>query len=138
MNKSEIREEIFKIPGADLGGTSPLPKFRSRKHASPNSGQTEAVCAGALDIRLAGDAYYFGELHKKYYIGDDNRFIENEDIRRANRLMYCSAIITLLILRVGDIMSVGFEKVYLMQNGMNLAASEIISTYEYSVGLAGS
>lgn len=46
-------------------------------------------------------------------------------------------IITLLILRVGDIMSVGFEKVYLMQNGMNLAASEIISTYEYSVGLAG-
>lgn len=47
-------------------------------------------------------------------------------------------IITLLILRVGDIMSVGFEKVYLMQNGMNLAASEIISTYEYSVGLGGS
>jgi len=46
-------------------------------------------------------------------------------------------IITLLILRTGDIMSVGFEKVYLMQNGMNLAASEIISTYEYSVGLAG-
>jgi putative aldouronate transport system permease protein len=47
-------------------------------------------------------------------------------------------IITMLILRVGDIMSVGFEKVYLMQNGMNLAASEIISTYEYQVGLAGS
>lgn len=35
-----------------------------RKHASPNSAQTEAVCAGALDVRLAGDAYYFGELHK--------------------------------------------------------------------------
>lgn len=68
-----------------------------RKHASPNSAQTESVCAGALDIRLAGDAYYFGELHKKDYIGDDNRFIENEDIRRANKLMYCSAIITLLI-----------------------------------------
>ena len=47
-------------------------------------------------------------------------------------------IITLLILRVGDLMSVGFEKVYLMQNGMNLAASEIISTYVYSVGLGGS
>ena len=47
-------------------------------------------------------------------------------------------IITMLILRVGDIMSVGFEKVYLMQNGMNLAASEIISTYEYQVGLGGS
>ena len=67
-----------------------------RKHASPNSAQTESVCAGALDIRLSGDAYYFGKLHKKDYIGDDNRPIENEDIRRANRLMYCSAVITLL------------------------------------------
>lgn len=71
-------------------------KRDSRKHASPNSAQTESVCAGALDIRLAGDAYYFGELHKKEYIGDDNRPIENEDIRRANRLMYCSTVITML------------------------------------------
>lgn len=68
-----------------------------RKHASPNSAQTESVCAGAQDIRLAGDAYYFGELHKKEYIGDNNRPIENEDIRRANRLMYCTSVIVLLI-----------------------------------------
>lgn len=68
-----------------------------RKHASPNSAQTESVCAGALEIRLAGDAYYFGKLHRKDYIGDDIRPVENEDIRRANRLMYCTAVITLLI-----------------------------------------
>ena len=68
-----------------------------RKHASPNSAQTEAVCAGALDLRLAGDAYYFGELHKKPFIGDDIREIENEDIRRANRLMYCSSVLMLII-----------------------------------------
>ena len=68
-----------------------------RKHASPNSAQTESVCAGALEIRLAGDAYYFGELHKKDYIGDDNRPVENEDIKRANKLMYCTAIIVLII-----------------------------------------
>ena len=67
-----------------------------RKHASPNSAQTESVCAGALEIRLAGDAYYFGELHKKDYIGDDNRPVENEDIKRANKLMYCTAIIVLI------------------------------------------
>lgn len=67
------------------------------KHASPNSAQTESVCAGALEVRLAGDAYYFGKLHKKDYIGDDIRDIENEDIRRANRLMYCSSVIVLLI-----------------------------------------
>ncbi len=67
-----------------------------RKHASPNSAQTESVCAGALDIRLAGDAYYFGKLYKKEYIGDDSRPVENEDIRRANRLMYCTSVIVLL------------------------------------------
>lgn len=68
-----------------------------RNHASPNSAQTEAVCAGALDVRLAGDAYYFGELHKKPFIGDDIRQIENEDIRRANRLMYCTSALMLII-----------------------------------------
>ena len=68
-----------------------------RKHASPNSAQTESVCAGALGVRLAGDAYYFGELHKKEYIGDDTRPIENEDIRRADRLMYVTSVIILLL-----------------------------------------
>ena len=68
-----------------------------RKHASPNSAQTESVCAGALHIRLAGDAYYFGELHKKEYIGDNDRPVENEDIRRANRLMYLTAVLMLMI-----------------------------------------
>ena len=67
-----------------------------RKHASPNSAQTESVCAGALEIQLAGDAYYFGELHKKEYIGDNIRPVENEDIRRANRLMYCTSVIVLI------------------------------------------
>ena len=46
-------------------------------------------------------------------------------------------IITMLILRLGDVMSVGFEKTYLMQNALNISASEVISTYSYSVGLAG-
>ncbi|MDE6662639.1 MAG: adenosylcobinamide-phosphate synthase CbiB [Lachnospiraceae bacterium] len=61
------------------------------KHASPNSGHTEAVCAGALGIKLAGDASYFGKTVKKPYIGDALRNIEYEDIRRANRLMYVTA-----------------------------------------------
>ncbi|MCR5600918.1 MAG: adenosylcobinamide-phosphate synthase CbiB [Ruminococcus sp.] len=64
-----------------------------RKHASPNSAQTEAACAGALGVQLAGDAYYFGELHKKEFIGDPVRAIENEDIRRANNLMYAGSAI---------------------------------------------
>ena len=61
-----------------------------KKHASPNSAHGEAACAGALHIRLAGDAWYFGKLHRKPFIGDDHRPIEPEDIRRANRLMFVS------------------------------------------------
>ncbi len=66
-------------------------------HKSPNSAQTESVCAGALCIRLAGDAWYFGELCKKPFIGDDIRPLEQEDIRRANRLMYTSSGLALLL-----------------------------------------
>jgi adenosylcobinamide-phosphate synthase len=62
-------------------------------HSSPNSAQTESVCAGALNIMLAGDAYYFGKLHKKKTIGDNIKQIENEDIKKVNRLMYCSALL---------------------------------------------
>ncbi len=65
------------------------------KHASPNSAQTESVCAGALGLRLAGDAYYFGKLYKKEYIGDDLRPPEAEDIKRANRLMYTASLFAL-------------------------------------------
>ena len=59
-----------------------------RNHASPNSAQTESAVAGALGLRLAGDAVYFGKLVKKPYIGDELRPIEPEDIRRAHRLMF--------------------------------------------------
>lgn len=72
--------------------------FRDRlKHASPNSAQTEAVCAGALDIRLAGDAYYFGKLYKKEYIGDEIRRVEKDDILRANRLLYMTSALGLIL-----------------------------------------
>lgn len=66
-------------------------------HASPNSAHTEAVCAGALDVELAGDAYYFGRLYKKKTIGDPLRQIEIEDIKRANNLLYISSFISLVI-----------------------------------------
>ena len=68
-----------------------------RNHASPNSAQTESVCAGLLGVRLAGDAYYHGELHKKPYIGDARREIEYEDIPRAGRLLYATAALSLVL-----------------------------------------
>ena len=62
-----------------------------RNHASPNSAQTESAAAGALRLRLAGDAVYFGVLHKKPFIGDDLRPIEPEDIRRSHKLLYAAS-----------------------------------------------
>ncbi len=66
-------------------------------HASPNSAQTESVCAGALEVQLAGDAYYFGKLYKKKTIGDDIREVEAEDIKRVNKMLYVSAFLGLII-----------------------------------------
>lgn len=68
-----------------------------RNHASPNSAQTESVCAGALHLRLAGDAVYSGKVVKKPYIGDDDRSIEAKDIVRANRLMYMTSVLMLIL-----------------------------------------
>ncbi len=75
-----------------------------RKHASPNSAQTEAAVAGALQIQLAGDAYYFGKLHQKPYIGDEVRPVETEDIARANRLMVCGSVVSLSVMAVLKLM----------------------------------
>lgn len=78
-----------------------------RKHASPNSAQTESACAGALHVRLAGDAWYFGELHKKPYIGNDDRPIEAADIRRANCLMYGASVFMLIISSIARCLILG-------------------------------
>lgn len=69
-------------------------------HASPNSAQTESVCAGALDVQLAGNAYYFGKLYEKPTIGDNIREINYDDIKKANRLLYCTSIISIVIISV--------------------------------------
>ena len=69
-------------------------------HASPNSAQTESVCAGALDIQLAGNAYYFGKLYEKPTIGDHIREINYDDIKKANRLLYCTSFISIVIISI--------------------------------------
>jgi adenosylcobinamide-phosphate synthase len=66
-------------------------------HASPNSAQTESACAGALGIRLAGPASYFGKIVDKPFIGDELRAVELEDIKRANKLMLTTSVICELL-----------------------------------------
>ena len=67
------------------------------KHKSPNSAQTESVCAGALGVSLSGDHYYGGKLVRKPVIGDPLRPVVKEDIKRANRLMYAASWLCLLL-----------------------------------------
>ena len=74
--------------------------YKRDKHnsSSPNAAKTEAVAAGALDIKILGDAYYFGKLVRKKSIGDSIRQIEINDIKLMNKLMYCTAFIGLVIM----------------------------------------
>lgn len=93
------------LPGFDGPGAWRIFKRDRKNHASPNSAQGEAACAGALGLRLAGDAWYFGVLHKKPYIGDEKRPICPGDIRRAGQLMFgaqglCLAVIGLILAAV--------------------------------------
>ena len=76
-------------------------------HASPNSAHTEAVMAGALGIKLAGDAFYFGKHYQKPTIGDALRPVEIEDIIRSNRLMIITSIMFLML-------SVAFRTIIIM------------------------
>lgn len=87
------------IGGRQFDGKNAYRIFKRDRfnHASPNSAQTESVCAGALRVQLAGDAVYFGKLVKKKYIGDGLREIEYDDIKRTNRLMYITAFLCELL-----------------------------------------
>lgn len=87
-----------KQAGLDRKGAWKIFLRDRRNHASPNSAQTEAAMAGALNVQLAGDAYYFGKLVKKKTIGDPVRRIAPEDIRSACRLMYFASAFIMVIL----------------------------------------
>lgn len=82
-----------------LDGNNAWRIFRRDRHnhKSPNSAHTEAACAGALHVQLGGDNVYFGQTVHKPTIGDDDRPIEPEDIRRANRLLFATAFVFLMV-----------------------------------------
>ena len=94
---------LLLIAAAPLAGLDGINAWRiwrrdRLKHASPNSAQTESAMAGALGVRLAGPASYFGKKVEKPFIGDAVRLIEPEDIRRANRAMYVGGVLGLVVL----------------------------------------
>ena len=85
------------LTGNDAKNACRIWRRDRRSHASPNSAQTESACAGALNVQLAGPAYYFGEYYDKPTIGDAIRPIEPEDICRANKMMYAESLLALVL-----------------------------------------
>ena len=81
------------LPGMDGKNAWRIFKRDRFNHASPNSAQGEAACAGALHLRLAGDAWYFGTLYKKPYIGDDDQPIRPDDIKGVCSLMFGAQVL---------------------------------------------
>lgn len=84
----------------DVKNAAKIYRRDKRNHASPNSAQTEAAMAGALDVQLAGNAYYFGKLYEKPTIGDAIRPVEAEDIRRSNQLLYATTALGTVIFMI--------------------------------------
>lgn len=94
--------------GMDGRGAGRIYRRDKRNHKSPNAAQTEAVMAGALNVQLAGDAWYFGTLYKKKTIGDDIREIETEDIRRAHRLLYGTSVLGIVSFTAVKLLALAF------------------------------
>ena len=85
------------LAGFDGKGAWRVFKRDRLAHTSPNSAHTEAACAGALGIQLAGPNYYGGRLVVKPALGDATRPVERQDIRRANRLLYATSLLAFFV-----------------------------------------
>ena len=68
-----------------------------RNHASPNSGYPEAALAGILNCRFGGPHYYFGELFDKPYIGENEKVLTTDDMKKAVRVNRTAEVLMVLI-----------------------------------------
>lgn len=85
-------------------------------------------------IYLSALAGVPGELVEAAKIDGANRF---QVIRHINIPCILPTIVIMFIMSTGSVLSVGFEKIFLLQNDLNLDVSRVISTYVYEIGLAG-
>lgn len=74
-----------------------------RNHASPNSGYPEAALAGILDCRFGGPHYYFGQLFDKPYLGDHDRMLTTEDMKKAVRVNRTAEVLMILLVLLRSI-----------------------------------
>ena len=85
--------------GGVRGGLNRLKFVRKygRCHASPNSGYPEAALAGILDCRFGGPHYYFGQLFDKPYIGENDRLLTTDDMKKAVRVNRTAEVMMVIL-----------------------------------------
>ena len=118
----------------NLFGTEPLmfmtrPEYFRPMYIISQVWQTMGLNAIVYIAALAGVS---PDLHEAAIVDGANKL---QRIYYIDIPTIMPTIIIMLILAVGNVMTVGYEKVYLMQSGMNTTVSEVISTYVYKVGL---
>lgn len=118
-----------------LGGDSVFFMGRPEyfRHLYVLSGIWQEMGWGSI-IYLAALAGVDPSLHEAATVDGASRF---KRVLHVDLPAILPTIVIMLILRFGSIMSIGFEKVFLLQNDLNLSYSEVISTYVYKVGLSG-
>ncbi len=79
-----------------------------RRHASPNSGYPEAALAGILNCRFGGPHYYFGQLFDKPYIGEHDRLLDTNDMKKAVRVNRVAEILMIIIVSFYEKILLGF------------------------------
>lgn len=112
---------VFSILCAPLARMSLGNAFRvfqrdRRKHASPNSAQTESVYSGAMGIRLAGPAYYEGRVEEKEYLNEEGRNVVREDISASVTLMNYTVLVMTAVILLSALIIGGIRMVTLWMN----------------------
>jgi adenosylcobinamide-phosphate synthase len=94
---------LMVLPNIVVKGKWSLVNFvfkNGSKHASPNSGYPEAALAGLLNCRFGGPHYYFGQVFDKPYIGENDRPLTTDDMKKAVRVNRTAEVLMILLITV--------------------------------------
>jgi len=134
----DVRIGIFSILYKWITNSSTAPSLFANANAFPHLYVWSGIWQGlgwSTVIYTAALSAVDPELHEAALIDGATRF---QRMLHVDIPAIVPTITITLILRCGHIMGIGFDKVYLMQNDMNLRMSEVISTYVYKQGLTSS
>ncbi|HML48234.1 MAG TPA: ABC transporter permease subunit, partial [Clostridia bacterium] len=136
MQVFNSRVGLFAVLYRAMTGIPDAPDFLAKAGAFPHlyvwSGIWQSTGWGTI-IYMAALSAVDPELHEAAVIDGATRW---QRVLHVDFPAVLPTVTIMLILRCGQLMGIGFDKVYLLQNNLNLSNSEVIATYVYKVGLA--